>query len=188
MKKLLYLVYFLALVVLLFSCGETPASVSDESGISRFTESDPSAELNYPTKYIRTDGYAEGTEYPSVFVLASRADLEKYTYENENNYDFNASYDSVSFYDTVTRYDEAFFSQKSLVVILVSEPCGSYTHSLREITRETDGSYKMNLMVFTHETDTEDEAQWHILVEVAKDSPLLDDPQRIYIEENYVRV
>ncbi len=181
-----------ALVLLLsfslFSCDKTPAAVSSESGISRFTESDPSAELNYPTKYIRTDGQSPESDSPSVFVLASRGDVEKYTYENENTYNFRSSADSVSFYDTVSRYDEAFFETKSLLMILVSEPSGSYTHSLREITRGTDGTYTMNLMVFTHEVDTEDEAQWHIIVEVAKDSPLLEDPTRIRVEENYVRV
>ena len=177
-KKLLAAV--LAFVMLQTVSCSKQAEIADTSGVKR----DPQAgvtvdtDVSFNAVYSRTDGYLEKKQYPYVTVINSRTEIERYTSENEGWYDFYST-----FYDTVTQYDTAFFEKSSLIMILLEEPSGSYTHEVTDVEYDSSTGYtdvKISRSVPAEVTD--DMAEWHIIVEIPKDSPILDYPDRITVE------
>lgn len=187
----------LTLVILLsaalFSCsGDKPAQLSNESGISRYTDVDTTAdnsskeELVYPAVYVRTDVYGtDDTIYPRIVTISTREELEKYTSDNENLYDFQTNAYSVSFYDTATKYDAAFFEKSSLVIAIVKEASSSYTHGNRGFTL-SDSGYDLNLIRFVPSDAVENEAIWHVVFEVPKTSPVLENRLQLSVTEENI--
>ena len=173
-------------LLLLASCSSgKPAEVSSESGISRYTDvpEETVGDLVYPAVYVRTDVYGEDdTTYPRLVTISSREELEKYTSDNENIYDFETNAYSVSFYDAATKYDAAFFENNSLVAAVLQEPSGSYTHSNRGFSK-SDSGYTLNLIRFAPSAATDDMAEWHIIFEIPKSSPVLESEIKLDITE-----
>lgn len=179
----------LALAILsaltLFSCSkEKPAEVSD-AGISRYTETPADAtkspEVTFNAAYSRTDGYIEKKTYPYVTVITTRTDLEKYTAEHEGQYNFYQTSYSDGFYDIVTNYDAVFFADHSLIMIMLEENSGSVTHEVSDITCE-GGESVITIKRIVPEGDmTDDMAEWHVIVELPKDSPVLENPDKISV-------
>lgn len=125
-----------------------------------------------PVQYIRTDGGAEGTEFPDVKVIRSREELEKYYRDNRENFDLerreNVSSDfTIGFLDACDRYDDAFFAENTLVMILLEEPSGSIRH---QVTKQYVSSLSRQYLVYIDKQEPEvgtcDMAYWHILVPV----------------------
>lgn len=173
-------------LLMLASCSSgKPAEVSSESGISRYTDV-PEVTVNdlvYPAVYVRTDIYGEdNTTYPRLVTISTREELEKYTSDSEKIYDFETNAYSVSFYDAVTKYDAAFFENNSLVMALLNEASGSYTHGNRGFSKNESG-YTLNLIRFVPSEATDDTAAWHIIFEVPKTSPVLESEIKLDITE-----
>ncbi len=164
------------------------AEISEDSGIGRYTDVEVknTEDLIYPAVYVRTDGTSDAT-YPHLITISTREELEKYTSDNETVYDFETNSYSVSFYDTVTKYDTAFFENNSLIIVLLAEPSGSYTHSNRGFS-ESDGGYTLNLIRFIPSDGTDDTATWHIFFEIPKTSPVLGSDIEISITDENTSV
>lgn len=169
----------------LFSCGkEKPAEVSD-SGVGRYTETpadgSETTEVTFNAAYSRTDGYIEKKTYPYVTVITTRTDLEKYTAEHEGLYNFYENSSSDGFYDIVTNYDAVFFADNSLVMIMLEENSGSITHEVADITCE-NGESVITINRISPDGDmTDDMAEWHVIVELPKSSPVLENPDKITV-------
>lgn len=181
----------IVVLMLLTSCARSKAAeISESSGVSRYSgisevveDGKISGALIYPTYYVRTDTYNSGDESGfSIITLNSREDLEKYTSENEQKYDFATNTHSISFYDTATKYTAEYFEKSSLVLIRLVEESSSYTHGNLGFT-ETDAGYTLNLIRFTHENDDQSSAVWHIITEVPKNSPVLEAAIKVDITE-----
>lgn len=187
MKKRLCILFAALFLFFAVSCiKKETADVSKSSGIDRHTEI---SEVHYPVQYIHTNRISDypETQYPSITVLSSRAELEKYTGENESNYDFSSSWNSISFYNAVTKYDTAYFEKNSIIMIVLFSPSGSYTHSVDNISLGEGDEYTVNIIRFTHEADTDDVAMWHLFIEVPKESPVLDcDALKISVREKKI--
>lgn len=169
-----------SLTACLTSCSKQ-AEIDSGAGVKR----DPSASVQetetnveFNAVYSRTDGYIEKKVYPYVTVIGSRTEIERYTSENEGQYDFY-----TTFYDAVTAYDAAFFEEKSLIVIMLEESSGSVSHEVVGIDYDADtGASVVKIERNVPEEQTDDMAEWHILVEVDKDSPVLAHPDLISVE------
>lgn len=169
----------------LYACGNKEAAdVSVESGISRYTgvsDETETIDITYNAVYSRTDGYIEKKTYPYITVVNTRADLEKYTADHEGQYNFYETSSSKGFYDIVTAYDSTFFTDHSLIMILLEEGSGSVRHEIDDITCE-DGATTITIRrILPSDPATDDMAEWHVLVELPKDSPVLENPDAISV-------
>lgn len=188
LKKLTALSLAILSAITLFSCNkEKPAELSEGSGISRYTDlgtdtdNTVETEVQFNAAYSRTDGYIEKTTYPYVTVITTRTDLEKYTAEHEGLYNFYENSSSDGFYDIVTNYDAVFFADNSLVMIMLEENSGSVTHEVAGITCENGESVITINRILPEGDMTDDMAEWHIIVELPKDSPVLENPDKISV-------
>lgn len=180
--------------VSLLSCTSSVVEVSDESGISRYTDTDPDTDsvedddesLVYPAVYVNTNSYGDdSTVYPRIVTISTREELEKYTSDNETLYDFATNSYSASFYDTATKYDATFFETNSLVMAIVWEESVSYTHGNLGFSKNGD-SYDMNLIRFVKSQQVDAEAVWHVIFEIPKTSPVLDGEIKLNIIEESI--
>jgi hypothetical protein len=123
-------------------------------------------------QYIRTNGYLSGAVYPQSRIIASREALLSYYEENRDKYDL-ARKDkvyadtTVGFLDAIDRYDEAFFRDHSLLVVLLEEGSGSVRHEVTGV-RHRPGRYNVEIQRKVPEVGTDDMAEWHLLIEVAR--------------------
>jgi len=174
----------LLLSVILVACSRG-AEVSETSGVGRHTKigaqiSEP-AEIEYEALYSRTDGYIEKKTYPYITVINSRAELEKYTADHEGQYNFYETSYSSGFYDIVTPYDAVFFADNSLIMILLEEGSGSIRHEVKGITH-LNGETTVTIQRTVPAECTDDMAEWHVVVEIPKTSPVLENPDKITVE------
>ncbi len=157
------------------------ADLSSESGVSRHDPGSETKEVVFDAVYSRTDGYFEEKTYPYVTLLNTRAQLEQYTADHEGQFNFYGSASSDSFYNIVTAYDAAFFADYSIVMIMVKEESGSVRHQVEEILCE-DGKTTITVSRILPDGDsTDDEAFWHLMVKLPKDSPVLEHPDAISV-------
>lgn len=119
---------------------------------------------DYRVQYVDTDGYVDGMEYPQVKIFDDSAGLTDYI---DNNNDI---YDKTDLLNAVKKYDSEWFDNNKLLVVLIEEPSGSITHKVTELT----DSYVV-IDRISPGGGTEDMAEWHILIEVDKDYPFVDE-------------
>jgi len=121
---------------------------------------------NLDVLYIRTNGYVDGKNYPIVTVISSRDELERYYENNKNTYDFSANFggysDAISFIDAMKNYTDAFFTNRSLVLVLLEEGSGSIRHRVDDVGENGD----IVISRLLPEIGTADMAQWHIIIEL----------------------
>ena len=173
----------LLLSALMISCS-SGAEVSETSGVGRYTkigETTESVEVEYEALYSRTDGYIEKKTYPYITVINSRAELEKYTADHEGQYNFYKTSASNGFYDIVTPYDAVFFADNSLIMILLEEGSGSISHEVKSVSC-ADGETTVTIERIVPEECTDDMAEWHVVVEIPKTSPVLENPDKISVK------
>ncbi len=160
---------------------EDGADLSSESGVSRHSDSGEEKEVVFDAVYSRTDGYFEEKTYPYVTVLNTRAQLEQYTAEHEGQFNFYDNASSDSFYNIVTAYDAAFFADYSIIMIMVKEESGSVRHTVEDVVCQ-DGKTTVTLGRILPDGDTtDDEAFWHVMIKLPKDSPVLEHPDAISV-------
>ena len=121
-------------------------------------------------QYVRTNGGAPDTEFPHSLVIRSRQELLEYYEQNKAYYNMDSSRDeSPAFRDAIDRYDEAYFAKRELLVVVLQENSGSIRHHvnfMRERFTETEGWWEVSITSFSSMYETEDMAQWHILIEM----------------------
>ncbi|MDR3085027.1 MAG: hypothetical protein LBU47_01800 [Christensenellaceae bacterium] len=139
-------------------------------------------ELGFDAQIVRTNGYSEGSEYPIVTVVTSKAALRHYFEENKICYDFaprEAVYAdaTIGFADAIQRYNNAFFEKKRLVVVVLEEGSGS----IRHLVKKVGGNGEITIERLLPEPSTDDMAQWHILIEL--DQALEPKGFRVVLED-----
>ena len=127
---------------------------------------------DYQVQYIRTDGYDEGT-YPETVAVTSLAELYDYFDSNKYRHDLwtrtdPASDTTIGFIDAVSQYDAAYFDDNALLFVVLREGSGSFRHRVTGIT-ETDGVMTVSIDRLMPECFTDDEAVWHIIIEMPQD-------------------
>ena len=187
MKKLyLFLALLLALSVFV-SCDDTSADPQEEKPTQEVEETHPPhrEEVTFDVlgaRYIRTNGYNENFEYPRLIEINSCAELEAYY-----NY-FNGIYSlghvervysdtTVGFADVMTEYDDGYFLTNKLYLAVLEEGSGSIRHEVGKLNG-TD----IEIKSVSPECCTDDMAEWHVVVELPKGSPVLENPEEIAVK------
>lgn len=136
---------------------------------------DPSgSSIPVNAQYIRTDGYVDGAVYPITTVIRSADELSSYCKKNGKKYDLSRkttvySDTTIGFLDACDRYTDSFFESNDLILVLLEEGSGSVRHSLEGVTK-TEGEIRIDIDRHVPEIGTDDMAQWHIIIEVPKDT------------------
>lgn len=138
------------------------------------TEENKTNEYPISTQHIRTDGYNEGVEYPRITVVRSPEELNAYYEANQELYSLERketvySDTTIGFLDACDRYDEDFFERNDLILVLWEEGSGSVRHEIRSITPSDDHTWVLSGIRKNPEVGTCDMAEWHFMVEIAKD-------------------
>ncbi len=154
-----------------------PDTVSDTRENTRESQD---TEIDYRVQYIRTNGYADGEEYPKIFWITSADELKTYYEASKDKYDlehreYPYSDETKGFLDAVKQYDAAFFEKNDLIFVLIEEGSGSIRHKVSGlhvgISQEDGMKYDIQPEVrrIVPEVGTDDMAEWHIIIEVSKD-------------------
>lgn len=197
MKKAASYLMCIIILLLLTACGseEVIVEISDKSGVGRaqiaaneiieneteVIEEPVFDKYVYPYSCVHTPDYSQSVTYPSIIKITSREELEHYTSEFENVFDFEWPWYSISFYDTVTGYDSAFFAEKSLIMIRLNST-GSVSFVLNEIVYNGEDGW--NVRLSKKDPEPYDTAQWHFIIEVPKNSPVMDGDLSVEISVN----
>ena len=125
-------------------------------------------EAEFSARYIRTDGYIDGAEYPRVTAVSSAEELRRYYEENRENYDLSHresvyADSTAGFADVMEGYDEEWFETHRLIIVLTESGSGSVRYEVKRLTEET-----IDIEVLVPEIGTADMAEWHILIETEK--------------------
>ena len=132
-------------------------------------------EIEFEAKYIRTDGYHDGREYPVAEVVSSKEELDEYydKYKDEYSLDRSGSLSGGEiggFLDACAEYGEEFFEEKSLVMIILEEGSGSVRHEVKSVLHYAAHGYlTVNVKRLVPEAGTCDMAEWHIILSVDKE-------------------
>jgi len=193
MKRMITLFCMMVLLLPVTACvaRTTPGTVIDEKKepLGVVEEESENEVITCPVQYIRTDGWSEEETYPQIAVLTCKAALEAYIEANHFSYNLGcretvASDSAIGFVTAVEGYDEAWFEDHTLVLVLLEEGSGSNRHEVQGITQQ--GEILIERII--PEVGTCDMAHWHILLELPKDSPVLEQELTVEFlhEEDWV--
>ncbi len=143
-------------------------------------------QADFSAQYVRTDGGAEGVEYPLVTVISSVDELNAYYESHRDEYDLahrDTVYDdsTIGFIDAMADYDDAYFEDKLLLLALLEEGSGSNRHEVSGVTVYADHS-EIAISRILPELGTCDMAHWHIFVEVLREQPGAAQPFAVAVE------
>lgn len=144
------------------------------------TEENEMNEYPISVQHIRTDGYNEGVKYPQITVVRSTEELNTYYEANKELYSLEHretvySDTTIGFLDACDRYNEAFFDRNDLILVLWEEGSGSVRHEIRSIAPSDDHTWVLSGIRKNPEAGTCDMAEWHFMVEIAKNTIKEDD-------------
>jgi hypothetical protein len=129
-------------------------------------------EALYSSRYIRTDGYADGKKYPVVTIVNLRKELLDYYEASKDTYCLErrgkAYPDTgIGFLDAVDEYKDSYFEENVLILVLLEERSGSIRHLVTDVVQSNDG-IEILIKRIIPEIRTCDIAQWHIIVGICK--------------------
>ncbi len=171
-------VLFLVVIAFCISKGDDKDKSPNEGFGSNIhldnTEVSDASPVKYDAQYIRTDGYHEGTEYPTVRIIRSVDELNTYYNANKDKFDLERhdkvySDTTIGFLDACDKYDETYFENHILVMVLLEEGSGSNRHNVDGVKVSSDGKLYVDISSIVPESGTCDMAQWHILIELEAD-------------------
>ncbi|MBR4072496.1 MAG: hypothetical protein IKK24_01020, partial [Clostridia bacterium] len=148
--------------------------------------------INFEAQYIRTGSLTDITNYPLFTVLQSTDELNAYYESNKDNFNLerrkNPAADStIGFLDACDKYKADFFKKNALVLIVIEEGSGSTRHNVNNIRVDTDGKFYVDVSSIVPEVGTCDMAQWHIIIEIAKEyCPKTSDGISIYMDNKLI--
>ena len=151
--------------------------------LEEFDETYVNQKLEYRAQYIRTNGYTEAFEYPSIRIMESQQDLSDYYNTWHEVFDLERreqvySDSTIGFLDACDRYDEAFFESNYLIFVLLEEPSGSIRHEVQSVEETQDEKLSISIDHQVPEVGTSDMAQWHIILELSREY-LVESPDDV---------
>jgi len=155
--------------------GELPVGWKDGVKISgefpAIKEEVQGEQLAFEVQYVRTDGYLDGEEYPKVFVIHTKEDLDAYAETSER------------FLEAVQAYDEEWFEDHQLVLVVLEESSGSVRHEVKSVVKTQEGEGVIEVIRRRPDVGTTDMAKWHLVLEMAKESFANGDQIRVEFVE-----
>jgi len=138
--------------------GITPPEIAEDTSPKEDISYDAPS-YAFTAQYVRTDAVGESDDFPAVIVLDTFDELNGYIEDNRELFDLDSE-----FIAAVARYDEGYFLRQNLVLIRLEEPSGSIRHELTDVRR--NHQWQLSIDRVTPEVQTDDMAQWHIILEV----------------------
>ena len=160
-------------------------TISDDLDESQIKTQEP---VDYGVQYIRTNGYMEGAQFPSVVIIRSAEELNRYYEANKDTFDLERNPDpgsdyTTGFLDACDKYDAEYFEKGYLVFVLLEEGSGSIRHEVEESTISSDGELGIYIKTISPEVGTDDMAEWHIILEMSKAVELKDETSvQVYLD------
>ncbi|MBQ6019220.1 MAG: dockerin type I repeat-containing protein [Clostridia bacterium] len=154
---------------------DAPEQPSTEPTRIEPTTASPTVPVAFEAQYIRTNGgYAENVSYPVVTTIKNRAELDAYYEKYKGTYDLERhervyADTTIGFLDACDKYDDAFFAKNDLILVLTEEPSGSIRHLVRSVKTDDFGGVEIVIERGLPSVGTDDMAEWHIMVSLAKD-------------------
>ncbi len=154
---------------------DAPEQPSTEPTRIEPTTASPTVPVAFEAQYIRTNGgYAENVSYPVVTTIKNRAELDAYYEKYKGTYDLERhervyADTTIGFLDACDKYDDAFFEKNDLILVLTEEPSGSIRHFVTDVRANAVGGLEIVIGRTCPYVATCDMAEWHIMIEVAKD-------------------
>lgn len=140
--------------------GITPPKIEEDTSPEETISSDAPS-YYFTTQYARTNAMGEVDDFPAVIVLNTFDELSAYIEDNRELFDLESEFIAAA-----ARYDEGYFLRQNLVLIRLEEGSGSIRHELTDVRRNDLGRWQLSLDRVTPAEQTDDMAQWHILLEV----------------------
>ena len=187
MKKILFGLALLTMLGAITACDDSGGS--GDLGFSPPPPANP-VRMVFNAQYVHTQ-YVQGIsipgtwtsniEYPTVSIISSRAELEQYCADYEDQYDFSRyQYSPTGFMDAIRIYSDAYFADSFLVLVLLEETSGSNRHRVERV----EGNGDIAITRLLPEIGTSDMAQWHIIIELNNDGKL-EQFQAVFIDCQY---
>ena len=122
---------------------------------------------SYNKQFIRTT-YRDDTEIKTI--LSSKEELnafyEKYKDTLYLEHREKVYVDStIGFFDAIEKYDEEYFKGNNLIIIYITEPSGSITHDIKNISIK-DNTIEISISQKSSEYLTCDMAGWLLILEI----------------------
>ncbi len=143
--------------------------------------------LAFKARYIRTDGYREGADFPQVYLINNTEELQAYYDANKETFQLETSRpadgEAQDFLSLCSGYNDDFFKNQYLLFILVEEGSGSIRHKVSDvyISNQTSSSSdidtsepKLTVCIepIIPEVGTCDMAEWHIIIELNRSTQI----------------
>ena len=153
----------------------TISTISSTTTATSITESKDSYDFDAQYIFTHTRKLLTDETFPKTKIIGSRAELEEYISENEENYDF---YDiqnwfsnySAPFSEAVEKYSDEWFKSHKLVIILYQETfINTICHKVTKVNKD-----KVEIELLKNGGDMA-MCQWHFLIELDKNADINDD-------------
>ncbi len=138
--------------------GITPPEIEEDTSPDEPVSYDAPS-YAFTAQYIRTNAMGEAEDFPAVIVLNTFDELNAYIEDNREFFDLEREFIAAA-----ARYDEEYFIRQNLVLIRLEEGSGSIRHELTDVRR--NNRWQLSIDRVTPEVQTDDMAQWHIILEV----------------------
>ena len=158
-----------ALLLLAASCGMKPDAIPEGAGVGRLITTE------YPCEIVLTP-HVEGTaSSDGITCVDARDGLDGYITLYKDCYDFENTSVTTCFYDVASPYDEAFFEENVLLIIPIRAASPAVRYVCEGIGRAGEG-FDIRIGYTSPSPAVEQETDWHLLIEVPKNSACVEDP------------
>jgi hypothetical protein len=115
--------------------------------------------ITFSSKSIQTHIYIDSFNSPSVDIIKSLSDLEKY----------KVKYNDETLYSSFDKYSKSYFSNNVLVIVNIQESSGSNTNKIDRIAKDKAFN-RIDIFVKRDVAGigTADMAMWHLIAEIDK--------------------
>lgn len=121
-------------------------------------------EYGFSAEYIRTGCPSDdGIAFPSVTVINTEEELNNYKNDNLEKYGLNDAFTTEC-----EKYNEDYFSEKTLILVYLSEGSGSTSHKVTKVSADDTEKLSVYIETDTPEVGTCDMAYHHIFISIEK--------------------
>ncbi len=176
-KTLLKYLFSVLLLLVLAACGGGEKEDNERTGKYDMYEDvvleDVRASDGLDAQYIITGSYSESITYPMVTWINSQESLDAYCEEYKDVFYLEDRlgtdiYSTIGFLEACDRYDEAFWAEKDVILVVLSEGDGMCRHVVVGLTESEEGKWIVAVRRLNSIMHTAEMVEWHLMIEVPK--------------------
>lgn len=139
----------------------SPTSPGNTQGPPSDAE-EPYAYLDFEAAYVKTTQPSTCDDYPAIHLITSVEELADFCASRYREY---IAFEGVN--EQALNYDEAYFENKSLIILMLEEGSGSVRHNVVNVDMYANNVVNIELERIVPEIGTCDMAYWYIFVDVS---------------------